>query len=208
MTDVFTRAVVRDSTCAVTTPPSPFWPIAALTCGSLFAGLGVGAVLGLLGAVLAPGDETMQGATPIVLVAVGVVAVVLQWCGRVTPLPERHRQVPRRWLLWRSREATGLAYGLMLGAGVLTRLQFAAIYVLALLVLLAGSSTTGAAIGALYGGLRAAPLIATWVFDRWGPSGRRLDWEFALAVRRALDRVLAGVASASLAGALSLTYWT
>lgn len=83
-----------------------------------------------------------------------------QWRGRVSPLPERHAQVPRRWLLWPSPVLTAAAFGLVLGAGVFTYLHHASAYALGSLLIMAPSKPAGVAIGAVYGSTWGLVLVA------------------------------------------------
>jgi hypothetical protein len=135
-----------------------------------------------------------------VVLTIAGVALLLQWTGRVAPLPERHVQVPRYWLQWRRRSTTAAAFGVMLGAGFLTRLKYATAYTLAAILLLAPTVGTGAAIGATYGAGRGMALGCTWFFDSY--LGYRLPWERAMHAHRAVARALAFVGAAALTAAI------
>lgn len=61
----------------------------------------------------------------------------------------------------RSRTRTAVAFGLMIGCGVLMHLKHATAYALVAIVLVSGSIAAGVAIGALYGISRAARVAGT-----------------------------------------------
>ena len=195
MTDVLTWPVGRADEVERRdiggTRPAPGLPVAAYLVGSLAGGATTGLLLGLVGL----GAQSLSG--PIVVGtagAVGIFAMALELRLRVRPLPERARQVPRRWLDWQSRELTALAFGAMIGAGFLTRLEHASAYVLAALAVLAPTPLTALAIGACYGLIRGMTLATTWLADRL--MATRPRWE-QLTSRRREVALLLGTASAA-----------
>jgi hypothetical protein len=159
-----------------------------------------GALVGLALAVAALGVRSAGGAIVAVLAvaaaAVAAVAVICEWRGTVRPLPQRSRQVPRHWLLWRCRSCTAAAFGLMLGAGVFTHLLRAATYVVAALALLAPSLVVGILLGAVYGGTRGVIVLVTWATDRW--SIPRPPWQRLATTGPTSHRGLAAVAFLAL----------
>lgn len=171
--------------------------LAASTVGGIVAALGLN-VVGLTLANLAPPGSRIALAAA--AGAIGVIALGCEAVGRIAPLPERQKQVPKRWLFWRSRATLAVAYGLMVGAGGLTFLRHAALYVVAVLVLIAPTLATGVAIGATYGATRGATVLVTWIADR--RERARPDWlildRHFLVVRAAL------CASAVIAAAVVL----
>jgi hypothetical protein len=90
--------------------------------------------------------------------------------GQMGRLPERHEQVPRRWLTWKRRWLTAAAYGAILGAGFVTHLRYPSMYVLALAALVAPSSTLAAIGGALYGASRGSTVLYAWWSRHLSPS--------------------------------------
>jgi hypothetical protein len=124
---------------------------------SAFAGLVVGALLGIAGSFLPLG---FRGAIGSALAVIAVVAGSLELFGRrIKPL-QFDCQTPRRWmqegpLRWAIRN------GLALGFGATSRVGFLLWYVVPLGALLFGSPAFGAAIYGTYGLVRgvAAPLI-------------------------------------------------
>ncbi len=126
MGHVLTWPVDHDTHDQRVTEWPPFGPIAAYVLGALIGGTAAGVV------IAAPAAEIRDAAGSITVAsaagALALSAAALQWKGRVAPLPESSKQVPRRWLLWRHRARTALAFGLVIGAGALTRLRHAAAY--------------------------------------------------------------------------------
>jgi hypothetical protein len=96
------------------------------------------------------------------VIGVGFFVISQQLRNQVAPLPERRRQVPQRWLRWRHRWATAIAYGLMLGAGAFTHLRHAAMYALALLLVVAPTSYAACLVGASYGAVRGSTVLVSW----------------------------------------------
>jgi len=175
-------------------------PIATYVLGCTAGAALVGFVLALVADLVRSSSSIMD--TVVVATAIGVsgAAVILELAGRVAPLPQRHAQVPRHWLLWNRRSLTAAAYGVLIGGAVSIYLQHATVYVLAALIAMAPSPTTGMVIGALYGLSRGLMLVATWIGDRYGQ--RRLDWDRVARAKATVDGVLAVTAVSSFALAL------
>lgn len=114
-----------------------------------------------------PGDRALG---LVVLMTMACLAV-LQLRGRMGGLPQRRRQVPRRWLTWNHRPLTAAAFGLMIGSGAFTYLGYSMMYTLALAAIVAPSSAAAAVIGVTYGTARGATVFATWLL-RWFGSTR------------------------------------
>ena len=181
-------------------------PPAAPVMSYVLASIAGGALTALVIALLAAAARALLGgATEVLTIAMAALAVVAafaQWRGTVRPLAERRKQVPRRWLLWRSRTATGAAFGFMIGSGALTYLEHATAYVLVALIALAPSVELGVVIGAVYGLSRGMTVVVTWIGDRW--LGRRPDWNEIAVHRAAVNRALAAVGLGTVAAALAL----
>lgn len=129
--------------------------------------------------------------------AIAGIATILQAAGRVTPLPERRAQVPRRWITWRKKAASAAAFGFVLGTSFFTLLHHASIYVLAVLIALAPSLGSGLAIGAVYGSARALLVVGAWAMN-----GRSV-MDF-LPRRPIVNRILAMTCTTTFAGAAAL----
>jgi hypothetical protein len=127
------------------------WPVTvtAYVIGSVLAGGAVGGVLGLLG-------EVLLQPLPLVAAGVCVAAAVADLAGL---LPRGSRQVDEDWLVRYRGWVYGLAYGAQLGVGVVTIVTSAATYAVLALCLLAGDTATGLGIGAVFGLVRAAPIL-------------------------------------------------
>ena len=158
----------------------------AYVLGSLLGGLVVGALAGALGAVAALAVAALAGGAdgdgtagpPLVGVAAAAVLGAAALADRRgwRP-PPRRRQVDEDWLSTYRGWVYGGAFGLQLGAGVLTIVTSAATWALLALALLSSSPAVGALLGAVFGLVRALPLLALRGAER--PAD----------VRRALRRV-------------------
>jgi hypothetical protein len=105
------------------------------------------------------------------ILILALVVIDRQRRGVVSPLPERRRQVPRRWLLWKWRWLTAVGYGFVLGNALFTHLRYAAVYSLALLIVLAPTIAAALVAGGLYGVARGGTLLWTWHMRRHGRLG-------------------------------------
>jgi hypothetical protein len=167
------------------TKQAGFASMFALSIGGAVGGTVMTVVLALVGLAALALDRTddhlvvLAGAA-----AVGFLAVILEAGQRLDPLPQRRRQVPRRWLHWRQPWLTALGFGALLGAGAFTYLRHATMYSLALMALLAPNIPTAAVLGAVYGGNRGASVLYTWL-------GRRLRWNGLQSMGRATSPLLA-----------------
>jgi hypothetical protein len=138
----------RRSTWAVTTTMHTF--------GSLVGGAVVGALAGLLGWLAVRGVATH--ARLAVLAAAVVVGVAWELArGRV---PGPRRQVDERWLDRYRGWVYGLGYGAQLGAGLVTVVVSAAVYVVPVAAFLSANPLAGALIGGVAGLFRGATVLA------------------------------------------------
>lgn len=181
--------------------PSPA-PVVAYTVSTTFAAMVVAIVAAAVGELVRGIGTSVSGIWLIALTTLAVFAVGLQWHGRLHPLLERRKQVPRWWLLWRHRPLTAIGFGLMIGSGFLTHVKHATAYVLLATLLAAPSIATSALIGATYGFCRGATLIGTWLRDR--RSTERPAWPVSAPASRSLNRALAVTGAASFASVLAL----
>jgi hypothetical protein len=125
--------------------------------GSTAGGLALGTTLGWLGAA-ARGAFAWWTPTAC-LVALGVVALIgaaLDIRLAPVPMPTVRRQVDERWLQRYRGWVYGLGFGVQLGLGVVTIVVTSAVYATFAAAFLSGSTVRGAAIGGLFGLLRAA----------------------------------------------------
>lgn len=168
----------------------PRWALIAAYAGASAAG---GACLGFsltfFGLIVGGASTIALWTIAAVLAVTGLAAEAFGFAAR---LPQRSRQVPREWLSRRSGVDYALRYGAMLGGGFLTYLVVGSMYTLAAILLVAPSSTGGAALGAIYGFTRAAPLVVDAARDSRG-DGLTLVDSLGLAARWAT--VAAGLAA-------------
>ena len=166
---------------------------------SAFAGLIVGALLGIAGSFL---SLSFRGAIGGVLAVIAVAAGSLEIFGRrIKPL-QFDCPTPRHWmqkgpLRWATRN------GLALGFGATSRIGFLSWYVVPLGALLSGSLAFGAAIYGTYGLVRgvAAPLILlSMIWQKADFSGWFLQQNKLMQVLAAGQLVLLGVAVAIVIG--------
>lgn len=190
MNDVFTWPVGR---AAHSKSPAPATPIVSYAIGTTLGGCALGVTLATFGLLLESLPLEAKQIVLIPLLLLLMVSIGLQAVSRVSPLPERRRQVPRDWLRWASRTRTAFCFGLVIGYGALTRLHAAIWYVMAIAIILSPSLWVGVLIGATYGMARGACLLLTWIVDVI--VGLRIDWQridgSALIVRAVLCAVAA-----------------
>jgi len=127
--------------------------VAAHIVGSVIGGAAVGAALGLVGAVLRP------VARPAALV-IALAALAIDLGQPHMPLPRWRRQVDEQWLVAYRGWVYGLGYGVQLGAGLVTIVTAATVYLVFALALFSGSVGAGALIGGVFGLVRGATVLA------------------------------------------------
>jgi hypothetical protein len=176
-----------------------------MVLGSTLGGATVGVLLGLggdatIGPASGPGAEwrlyliaALLGAAFVIEAGVGGLAI-----------PTIRRQVDERWLNAYRGWVYGFGFGAQLGAGVVTIVSTASVYVTFAACWLAGGPLAGLAIGGVFGAVRAATLFgARSVRDpgalqelgrrlrRWARPARRatLAGELALALAAVLVAV-------------------
>ena len=128
--------------------------------GSLAGGVAVGAAAGGLGAALrlvAAPSALVVGRAALGAAAVGL-ALDLHLGG--LPVPTVRRQVNEDWLARYRGWVYGSGFGFQLGLGVVTIVTTSTVYLALALAVLAGSVPAGILIGATFGLVRAAPILA------------------------------------------------
>ena len=171
----------------------------AFAIGATLGGVATGALVGALGlavTAVVPGTVALA-----IVVGVALAGAALERAGRA--LPSVPRQVDEDWLQEYRGWVYGAGFGFQLGAGVLTFITTAALYVALAATLLAGHLLASVAIMGTFGLLRGSSLLAARRID--GPDRlvafhRRLQ-ATAPAVRVASTSALA---VAGLAGAVAL----
>jgi hypothetical protein len=133
--------------------------VTAYVLGSLVGGAALGAVAGAVGS-LVPQRWLSSSAAVVVVVALLLAGLVLDVCSGEQGPPSWRRQVDETWLARYRGWVYGLGYGVQLGLGVVTIVTSSTVYATVLLAGLTGSTGTGAALGAVFGGVRALPVLA------------------------------------------------
>jgi MFS family permease len=173
--------------------------------GSTLGGAAVGVLLGLLGdATVGPATGASAEWRLYLLGALLGAAFVIELGVGGLAIPTIRRQVDERWLNAYRGWVYGFGFGAQLGAGVVTIVSTASVYVTFAACWLAGAPLPGLAIGAVFGAARAATLFgARSVRDpralqelgrrlrRWARPARRATLACELAL--ALVAVLAAV---------------
>ncbi|MGK2930787.1 MAG: hypothetical protein ACSLFO_14570 [Acidimicrobiales bacterium] len=161
----------------------------AFVVGAVAGGAALGAVLGVVGLVptLVLGETAALGIVGVVAGA----APVFEYTGR--SLPSVPRQVDEDWLNHYRGWVYGVGFGFQLGAGVLTYITSAAVYVAIGAALLVGHPAGAVAIGIAFGLTRGLSLLPAHTIQ--SPQAlvsfhRRLD-RSAATVRLASTSVLA-----------------
>ena len=178
------------------------WRVSApsLVAGSLAGGLAVGALAGGAGAAalaaldalgVRVGDTARLG----LLAGAAGLALLVDLRPDRTRAPGPRRQVNEQWLEVYREWVYGAGYGMQLGAAVLTQVATAAVYVMLLAAALTGSVAAGAAVGGVFGLVRALPVLATW----------RVRDVQALGALHRRSSVLAAPARALTSAALAVT---
>jgi hypothetical protein len=138
-----------------------FWITTAfLVAGATAAGAALGALLGAAGAGL-PLTDRRRLLIVAVTAALGLVADLLLRGG----VPTHLRQVDERWLQRYRGWVYGLGFGAQLGIGVATVVTTSTVYLTLLGEALAPSVLAGAAIGAIFGGIRGASVLLALRID-------------------------------------------
>jgi hypothetical protein len=143
-----------------------------LAFGATSAGAALGAVLGAVGRIL-PLTSTGAAYALGVMLAMAILVDLLWLPRRVGPL----RQVNDQWLRVYRGWVAGVGFGVQLGLAVATVVTSASTYVALAAMALTRDPAQGAAVGALYGAVRAAgvlPGLAIRTSDDLARADRRL----------------------------------
>lgn len=180
--------------------------VVAYLAGSVIGGAAIGTVSSALGALL-PRPWRTSPAGAVVLALLLVAGLLIDRGVLGLRLPTWRRQVDEGWLARYRGWVYGLGFGAQLGFGVVTIVTSATVYAVALLCAFGGDLRVGLLLGALFGALRAAPVLgmarardrtsvhrAFRRLERWGPRVDRL----AQACLAAGAAALVGAAGMSL----------
>lgn len=131
--------------------------VAWYVAGSVLGGALLGGLLGLLGQALPPPTAASAVALALLcLLGAGLDAGLLG-----ARLPTLRRQVNEDWLDTYRGWVIGLGFGVQLGLGVTTIVTTSTVYLTLAAALLSGSWPAGALVGAVFGTVRALPLLGT-----------------------------------------------
>lgn len=136
--------------------------VSAFTLGAALTGAALGALLGAAGSLLPWPNTTDQ-----TLLATGIAAAAagLLDLSRTRP-PGSERQVNETWIGHYRGWVYGGAFGVQLGAGVMTYVVTWGVYATFLAEILSRAPMTGAVIGAVFGFGRSIALLAAGWIDR------------------------------------------
>lgn len=153
---------------------------AAYVAGSLFGGLLVFGLLGLLGSYLSVGTWGRWA-----LIAALAIGAVFDGLSRALPGPRR--QVNENWLTKYRGWVYGFGFGLQLGTGVSTIITTATVYTAMLATVIMGEPFAGVIVGLVFGFVRSLPLLRAGRLasfsevnglmarmERWRPWSRRI----------------------------------
>jgi len=180
--------------------------------GSLVGGGTLGALAAALTVGLGMISLTSMQTTALAFAA-SALALVSDVSFRGVHLPVHHRQVNERWLDQFRPWVYGAGFGWQIGAGLVTYIMTAGIYLMIVLAVLVGAPWFALALGALFGLVRGLSVLlgrqitnaATLRifhrrFSRWGPPVRRAT----IAVEAIVGGVFASLLSAWAGGLFAL----
>jgi hypothetical protein len=133
--------------------------VTAHVIGAAAGGAAAGLALGALGAVVAAAGAPARVAAA-VLAPCAVLAAVVDARGWPHWLPRPRRQVDERWLHAYRGWVYGAGFGFQLGAGVVTIVTAATVYVLGVTLVVLGSPIAGVVVGGAYGLARGLTILA------------------------------------------------
>lgn len=144
---------------------------ASYVLGNVLAGTAVGAFAAVVGSMFTMAGLSLPAPAAISGLAILTLAGVVWDTGAIRyRLPSTRRQVNDTWTNEYKGWAYGFAFGLQLGAGVLTIVKSTAVYLLLVAALLCGNVALGAVIGGTFGLVRGLSLLLARGSDTWGSS--------------------------------------
>jgi hypothetical protein len=129
--------------------------------GSVSAGAAAGWLLGFLGSAARNTFGLPTGPTLLALASLTLAGAAVDAGLFGARLPSVHRQVNEDWLVRYRGWVYGVSFGFQLGLGVVTVVTVSAVYGVVAAAFLSGSVRVGTAIGAAFGLIRAATILAT-----------------------------------------------
>lgn len=158
--------------------------VAAYVVASVAGGALVGAAAGGVGQVVGVGGSPAVALLVLAVAALLGVAADRRLLG--VGLPTWHRQVDERWLAGLRGWVYGAGFGFQLGLGVVTIVTASVTYVALVGAALTGSWVTGGVVGAVFGAVRALPLLLAGRIRT--PTGLRALLARVAAAERPFDR--------------------
>lgn len=174
---------------------------AAYVVGSIAGGTATGLLFGALGAAIGTWWTPPAGPTVFTLAGLFAVAALHESGLLGFRLPSIKRQVNEDWLEEYRGWVVGIGFGFQLGAGLTTIVTSAAMYLVWVAAALTFSLGGGMVIGAVFGLVRALPLLATRHID--SPTRLRRWHE---AMHRFARRARRGVVTVTAVGAVALAF--
>lgn len=157
--------------------------LAAHLLGCVSGGVVAGYTLGLIGAFFGHGKNGAEWPA-FVFSAICLVVALRELNVLRIPMIESHWQVPRRWVVEFAPALASLLYGVLLGAGVVTRMG-GVLATVVVWVLLVGDPVLGSKVLGLFGLSRALPIVVAGAMaqsfdqaDRWATALH--SWQAAL----------------------------
>ncbi len=157
--------------------------IAASAAGGAALGMTVGSLGAVLRAALNPSDAARAG----FVFVIAALVFGIEATGRTHLLPTRRRQVDENWLQRYRGWVYGGGFGAELGFGVSTIITTGLVHVLLATLLAAETLLTSVAIGAVFGLVRGATVLATRRID---DPARLRELLGAIDQRRGTSRML------------------
>jgi hypothetical protein len=131
----------------------------AYVVASAAGGCLLGAVMGSIGVALRHVARPSSVAVWSSLAAVCLLAAIVELLPRLS-FPTTRRQVNEDWLDRYRGWVYGVGFGFQLGMGVVTIVTSVAVFAMAAVAVLSGSTAGGIVIGTTYGIIRALPIMA------------------------------------------------
>jgi hypothetical protein len=132
------------------------WFVTGASAGGALLGVLIGAGAAVVGLLHLPVDVRLWAAGAAALVAAGSDGRVIGW-----ELPVHRRQVNERWLDGYRSWVYGAGFGWQIGAGLVTYITTAALYLLIVIGMLTASPLAGLVFGIWFGLLRGLAVLLT-----------------------------------------------
>jgi len=138
--------------------------VAAYVTASALGGAAVGVALGAAGQItlgVLPGEPVSARTRLVALAVVAAAGLVADLGLAGAYVPTLRRQVDEQWIGRYRGWVYGAGFGFQLGAGLVTIVTSAIVWVALAAAALSASWTAGLVLGAVFGGLRSLPVLLT-----------------------------------------------